>query len=133
MWNGFIKGAQFVKDNVDKDTVKLILKTGVNDAVPDDYKDLAKFSLSLGVDVGYGSGLFDNVKKGVSFVKDNVDKETVRSVINKGVNCAVLDDYKGLAKAASNVAVDVGYDKGLKIPKFTKGSPEGKDFMAMIQ
>ena len=64
MWDTFKNGAQFVKDNVDKDTVKSILKTGVDYAVPDDYKDLAKSGVNLGVDVGYGSGLLDNLKKG---------------------------------------------------------------------
>ena len=51
------------KDNVDKDTVKSILKTGVDYAVPDDYKDLAKSGVNLGVDVGYGRGLLDNLKR----------------------------------------------------------------------
>ena len=93
---------------------------------------MAKSFVNLGVDVGYGSGLRDNVKKGVSFVKDNVGKDTVKLIINTGVDYAVPDDYKGLAKTALNVAVDVGYGEGLTRPKFTKGRAEAKEFMTKI-
>ena len=55
-------------------------------AVLDVYNDLAKAGVNLGVDVGYKSRLWDNVKKGVSFVKDNVDKDTVKSIINTGAD-----------------------------------------------
>ena len=60
----------------------------------------------------------------MSFVKDNVGKDTIKSTINTSVDYAVPDDYKGLAKSGVSPGVDVGYGKGLKRPKFTKGSPE---------
>ena len=44
-----------------------------------------------------------------------------------------LDNYKGLAKSSVSLEVDVGYGKGLKRPKFTKGSPEAKEYMAKIR
>jgi hypothetical protein len=83
--------------------------------------------------------LWSSFKKGLStvgnFVKNNVSKEDVKNVINKGVDLVAPDSVKDVAKSAVSKIVDYGYDdsnkgKSLKENAFSLANtlqPEIKD------
>ena len=86
-----------------------------------------------------GGSLWGSFKSGLSkvgnFVKNNVSKEDVKNVINKGVDFIAPDSVKDLAKSAVSKTVDYAYDdrnkgKSLKENVFglaDKLQPEIKD------
>jgi len=61
-----------------------------------------------------GGSFWGSLKKGLStvgnFVKNNVSKEDVKNVINKGVDLVAPDSVKDLAKSAVSKTVDYAYD-----------------------
>jgi hypothetical protein len=61
-----------------------------------------------------GGSLWGSFKKGLStvgnFVKNNVSKDDVKNVINKGVDLVAPDSVKDLAKSAVSKTVDYAYD-----------------------
>jgi hypothetical protein len=61
-----------------------------------------------------GGSLWGSFKKGLStvgnFVKNNISKEDVKNVINKGVDLVAPDSVKDLAKSAVSKTVDYAYD-----------------------
>lgn len=65
-----------------------------------------------------GGSLWGSFKKGLStvgnFVKNNISKEDVKNVINKGVDLVAPDSVKDVAKSAVSKIVDYGYDDSNK-------------------
>ena len=80
-----------------------------------------------------GGSLWDSIKKGASFITNNINKDDLKTIANAGINAVVPDQYKDIAKAGVNTGVDVGYALNGSGLKFKKGSEEAKAHMAKIR
>jgi hypothetical protein len=120
--SGLSKAASFVKNNVNKEDVKNVIKKGVDMVAPDSVKDLAKSAVDKVVDYGY-----DDSNKGKSL------KEHALSLAND-----LQPELKDAGMQVGKKIVDKVKDKiqtmdGEGLRKFKKGSQEAKDHMARIR
>ena len=132
LWGSFKKGlsavGNFVKNNVNKEDVKNVLKQGVDMVAPESVKDIAKRSVDKVVDYGY-----DDSNKGKSL------KEHALSLAND-----LQPELKDAGPQAGKKIVDKVKEKlqgmntddavgGDGFKKFKKGSQEARDHMARIR
>ena len=132
LWGSFKKGlstiGNFVKNNVNKEDVKNVLKQGVDMVAPESVKDIAKRSVDKVVDYGY-----DDSNKGKSL------KEHALSLAND-----LQPELKDAGLQAGKKIVDKVKEKlqgmntddaveGNGFKKFKKGSQAAKDHMARIR
>jgi hypothetical protein len=123
LWGSFKKGlstiGNFVKNNVNKEDVKNVLKQGVDMVAPDSVKDIAKRSVDKVVDYGY-----DDSNKGKSL------KEHALSLAND-----LQPELQDAGVQAGQKIVDKVKEtlQGDGFKKVKKGSQEAKDRMARIR
>ena len=130
LWGSFKKGlstvGNFIKNNVNKEDVKNVLKKGVDKVVPDSVKNIAKSAVDKVVDYGYddnnsGKSLKDHA---LSLAND-LTPELKEAGLQAGKK--IVDKVK--EKIQGNEPMESG--SGLR--KFKKGSQEAKEFMAKIR
>ena len=126
--SGLSKAASFVKNNVNKEDVKNVIKKGVDMVAPDSVKDLAKSAVDKVVDYGY-----DDSNKGKSLKEHALslanDLQPELKDAGMQVGKKIIDKVKDkIQDIASDSPVD---GEGLK--RFKKGSQAAKDHMAKIR
>ena len=131
LWGSFKKGlsavGNFVKNNVNKEDVKNVLKQGVDMVAPESVKEIAKRSVDKVVDYGY-----DDSNKGKSLkdhalsLANDLQPELKDAGLQAGKK--IVDKVKEKLQMTDDDTLE---GNGLK--KFKKGSQEARDHMARIR
>ena len=126
--SGLSKAASFVKNNVNKEDVKNVIKKGVDLVAPDSVKDLAKKSVDKIVDYGYDdSNKGKSLKEHALSLANDLKPELKDAGLQVGKK--IVDKVKD--KLQTMVPDDAVDGEGLR--KFKKGSQAAKDHMARIR
>ena len=127
--SGLSKAASFVKNNVNKEDVKNVIKKGVDLVAPDSVKDLAKSAVDKVVDYGYDdSNKGKSLKEHALSLANDLKPELKDAGLQVGKK--IIDKVKDKIQAIA--PDDEVSGEGLK-RKFKKGSQEAKDHMARIR
>ena len=132
LWGSFKKGlssvGNFVKNNVNKEDVKNVLKQGVEMVAPDSVKNIAKSAVDKVVDYGY-----DDSNKGKS-LKDHA--LSLANDLQPELKDAGLQAGKKIVDKVKEKLQGMNTDDALEgngFKKFKKGSQAAKDHMARIR
>ena len=132
LWGSFKKGlssvGNFVKNNVNKEDVKNVLKQGVDMVAPDSVKNIAKSAVDKVVDYGY-----DDSNKGKS-LKDHA--LSLANDLQPELKDAGLQAGKKIVDKVKEKLQGMNSDdavEGNGFKKFKKGSQAAKDHMAKIR
>ena len=127
--SGLSKAASFVKNNVNKEDVKNVIKIGVDLVAPDSVKDLAKSAVDKVVDYGYDdSNKGKTLKEHALSLANDLKPELKDAGLQVGKK--IVDKVKD--KLQTMIPEETPVDgEGLK--RFKKGSQAAKDHMAKIR
>jgi hypothetical protein len=125
--SGLSKAASFVKNNVNKEDVKNVIKKGVDMVAPDSVKDLAKSAVDKVVDYGYDdSNKGKSLKEHALSLANDLQPELKDAGLQVGKK--IIDKVKDKIQTMGPEEVE-----GQGLRKFKKGSQAAKDHMARIR